>query len=55
MNEQTLKTIKEYDALPWTAEKAQIDSDYLNDEIGSLEFFSQANGYIRKIKGSDNE
>ena len=46
MNAETLKAIKDYESLPWTPEKAQIDSDYLNDEIGSLEFFSQANEYL---------
>lgn len=53
MNEQTLKTIKAYDALPWTPEKAQIDSDYLNNEIGSLDFFSQAARYLNETQGND--
>ena len=50
MSEQTLKVIKEFDALPQTEEKDEIKRKYLTDEIGSFDFFSQASRYLTKVK-----
>ena len=47
MNEQIMKKVSEYNALPSTPEKKKINKAYLSDEIGSLEFFSKAFEYLR--------
>ena len=51
IKEQTLEIILEYIQLPDTDEKIKIDKKYLNDEIDSFEFFSEANRYLAKAKG----
>ena len=48
-SEQALKTAVEYDKLPMTEEKEEINRQYLNDEIGNLEFFSLASRYLDKV------
>jgi hypothetical protein len=53
MNEQTLKTIKQFEVLPSTEEKDSIKNQYLADDIDSFEFFCLAGAYIYKvIKGN---
>ena len=51
MNEEILKAIREFDALPDTAEKAEICRQYMNSEICPLDFFLGAKEYINKLRG----
>lgn len=46
MNEQALKTIRDFESMPSTPEKDLIKRQYLTDEIGTLEFYSTARRYI---------
>jgi hypothetical protein len=46
MNKETLKIVSDFNALPDTPEKLKINNAYLNDEIGSFDFFSQAREYL---------
>lgn len=49
-SEQALKIVVEYNKLPETEEKQEIDRQYLNDEINSFEFFCLAEKYLQKSK-----
>lgn len=48
MNEETLKTVVAFNQLPETDEIKEIKLRYLNDEIGSFEFFSLAKDCLEK-------
>ena len=49
MSPESLKDLKEYNKLPRTAEKKEIDRQFLEDEIGSLEFYSKVREYMQNI------
>lgn len=47
---QVLKTISDFNDLPETKEIKEIKQKYLNDEIGTLEFYSLAREYLDKVE-----
>lgn len=49
-SEQALKDIVEYNKLPKTEEKDEIDRQFLSDEIGHFDFYSKAKAYLMKVK-----
>lgn len=53
MTEQAILKIKQFEKLPNTKEKEKIQRQYLNDEISSLDFYSDACDYLEKIKGEE--
>ena len=50
MNKESLELVIEYNKLPLTAERAAIDSQYMNDEISVHEFLVLARAYIEEAK-----
>jgi hypothetical protein len=48
-SEHVFKTIVYYSKLPNTPEKAEIDRQYLNDEIGRFELYQKAVAYIESL------
>lgn len=50
-SEQALKDVAEYNKLPNTPEKEEIDRQFLNDEIGCMDFYIKARGYLAKVNG----
>ena len=50
IDKRALKTVVEYNKLPKTKEKDEIDRQFLSDEIGHYEFFCLANSYLEKVK-----
>lgn len=48
MNEETLTVINSFNELPDTNEKSEICRQYRNDEISTLDFFSDARAYLDK-------
>ena len=56
-SKQALNDILEYNNLPETPEKGEINARYLNGEIDSLEFYSNVREYLTKhkeLQSSDN-
>ena len=45
-SEQSLKDVVKYNELPNTPEKEEIDRQFLNDEIGCLDFYSKVREYL---------
>ena len=54
MDKSVLLTLREYNALPATAEKDEIDRQYMEDEISGLELFSMASSYLRSVEAQND-
>ena len=48
--EQSLKDIVEHNKLPTTPEKAEINRQFMSDEISRFDFYCLASEYLRKVK-----
>lgn len=51
-SESSLRDIIEYNKLPKTPEKDEIDKKFLRDEIGSFDFYLQASAYLKKTRAT---
>jgi hypothetical protein len=49
-SEQAIRDVAEYNKLPSTPEKDEIDRMILNDEIGHFDFYCKAREYLQKVK-----
>ena len=47
---QEVEDVIEYNKLPKTEEKAEIDRQYLNDEIGHFDFYCKVKAYLERYK-----
>ena len=55
MNEETLKTIVEFNNLPETDEIKEIKRQYLKNEISAFEFYALARGFMEDVNDHSDE
>ncbi|MEE9238681.1 MAG: hypothetical protein V3U58_03885 [Thermodesulfobacteriota bacterium] len=52
---EVLDDLKEYEKLPETEERKSINNRFMEDEIGSFEFYSLAMTYMRKVTADNTK